>query len=238
MSYLLVVATIALLILAHEAGHFFVARLAGIPVARFSVGFGPRLWGFMRGSTEYWLSAIPLGGYVLLAIEDEREFFRVPLRQRLAFALGGPVANFLVAVVLFMALNMTLGRTTAYDILIAPFLQTWNMTMQLLAMIGQLAVHPNNLCGLIGIVVGGGQTIGMDLGRLLQFGALLSLNLAVVNLLPIPVLDGGKIVLGLLEKVHARAVQRLYVPFCVMGLFLLLSLMVYTTIADILRLLA
>jgi regulator of sigma E protease len=238
MGYLLVVTAIALLILAHEVGHFVAARWAGIPVARFSIGFGPRLWGFTRGGTQYCLSAIPLGGYVLLAMEDEREFFRVPLRQRIAFALGGPLANFLVPVGLFMALNVAHGLTSPYDIVIAPFLRTWDMTVRLLVATTQIAVHPNNLSGLVGIVVGGGQAVGTDLSRLLQFSALLSLNLAVFNLLPIPILDGGRVVLGLLEKVHARAAQRLYVPLCVMGLVLLVSLIAYATVADILRLAA
>ena len=238
MGYLFVVTAIAVLVLAHEAGHFCAARCAGIPVARFSVGFGPRLWGFTRGGTEYRLSAIPLGGYVLLAVEDEQEFFRVPLRQRIAFALGGPVANFLVAAALFMALNVSRGQTGAYDILVAPWLQTWNMTVQLLVAIGQIAFDPSSLSGLIGIVVGGGQAVGASLGRLLQFGALLSLNLAIFNLLPIPVLDGGRIVMGLLEKVHTRAAQRLYVPLCAAGLVLLVFLMAYATVVDILRLVA
>jgi regulator of sigma E protease len=70
MGYLLVVAAIALLILVHEAGHFLAARGCGLPVARFSLGFGPRIWSYWNGGTEYRVAAIPLGGYVLLAIKD------------------------------------------------------------------------------------------------------------------------------------------------------------------------
>lgn len=76
------------------------------------------------------------------------------------------------------------------------------------------------------------------MARLLWFGAWLSLNLAVLNLLPIPVLDGGRVVLGLLEKVHPRAVQLVHMPLNILGLILLLSLMAYATVIDILRFVA
>jgi len=70
-----IVATLVLLgvlIFVHELGHFLAARSVGIRVERFSIGFGPRIWGFQRGDTEYLLAAIPLGGYVKMAgMEDE-----------------------------------------------------------------------------------------------------------------------------------------------------------------------
>ena len=63
---------LGVLIFVHELGHFWAARLVGIGVERFSIGFGRRLWGFTRGGTEYWISAIPLGGYVKMqGMDDE-----------------------------------------------------------------------------------------------------------------------------------------------------------------------
>ena len=63
---------LGVLIFVHEMGHFWAARLVGIGVERFSIGFGPRLWGFTRGGTEYWIAAIPLGGYVKMqGMDDE-----------------------------------------------------------------------------------------------------------------------------------------------------------------------
>ena len=56
----------------HELGHFWAAKSVGVAVQRFSIGLGPRVWGFHRGDTEYVLSAIPLGGYVKMqGMEDE-----------------------------------------------------------------------------------------------------------------------------------------------------------------------
>lgn len=234
MSYLLIVLLIGLLILVHELGHFLAARWVRLPVSRFSIGFGPRLWGFRRGQTDYWVSAVPLGGYVLLALKDEETYFRIPLGKRLVFALGGPLANLLLPVLLFAVLNLLGGNASVRGILITPVMQTWETLCQLLAMLPELTSRPDAISGVVGIVVQGGDFIGADLGKALQFAILLSLNLAVLNLLPIPVLDGGKIVLHLLEKVHPKATA-LYVPLSVLGLLLILGLFVYTTVLDVTR---
>ena len=116
MSYLLVAFLLGLLILVHELGHFLAARWVGIPVQRFSVGFGPRLWGFRRGGTDYWLSAVPLGGYVLPEVEDERAYFRIPRARRIVFSLGGPAANLLLPVALFALLNVAGGDRSLYGL--------------------------------------------------------------------------------------------------------------------------
>ena len=65
------VLVLGILILVHEFGHFLVARLAGVGVERFSIGFGPVLWRYRGPQTEYCLSAFPLGGYVKMMGDDE-----------------------------------------------------------------------------------------------------------------------------------------------------------------------
>ena len=92
MSYVAVVVVIGLLIAIHEYGHLLAAKLCRIPVSRFSIGFGPKLFGFKLAETSYWFSSIPLGGYVLPALEDT-EFRQLPTYKRITFALGGPIAN-------------------------------------------------------------------------------------------------------------------------------------------------
>ncbi|MGM9513820.1 RIP metalloprotease RseP [Roseateles sp. DB2] len=106
---------LGVLILVHEYGHFRVARACGVKVLRFSLGFGRVLWRRQRtaDSTEFTLSVLPLGGYVRML--DEREgpvpvglreqaFNNKPLRQRAAIVAAGPIANFLLAIVLFATL--------------------------------------------------------------------------------------------------------------------------------------
>jgi len=103
-----VVLLLGVLILAHELGHFLVAKLFGVKVLRFSLGFGPRLFGFQAGATEYRLSLIPLGGYLRLLGEDpsepvpaqdlDRALYARPLWQRYAIVAAGPIFNLLLPV--------------------------------------------------------------------------------------------------------------------------------------------
>jgi membrane-associated protease RseP (regulator of RpoE activity) len=85
MSYLLVFCTVSLLIILHELGHFLAAKRMGIPIARFSVGLGPKVWGFKMGETEYWLSMIPCGGYVMPA----RKIYQPLRRLEIPLTVGG-----------------------------------------------------------------------------------------------------------------------------------------------------
>jgi regulator of sigma E protease len=101
-----VVALLGVLILVHELGHFVFAKLFDVRVMRFSIGFGPRLFGITRGETEYRLSLVPLGGYVRLLGEDpsdavspmdrQRSLADKPLWQRYAIVVAGPAFNLLL----------------------------------------------------------------------------------------------------------------------------------------------
>lgn len=102
-------ATLSLIILVHEWGHFVVARLVGVKVERFSLGFGPRLLGFIRGGTEYVVSLFPFGGYVKMAGEsaDERppkpwEYRARSIWERILIVGAGPGINYLVGYLLFL----------------------------------------------------------------------------------------------------------------------------------------
>jgi regulator of sigma E protease len=110
------------MVLVHEWGHFVIARLFGVRVEVFSIGFGPRLFGVRRGPTDYRLSALPLGGYVRMAGDnpaeerrgDPDEFLSRPRWQRVLIALAGPTTNFLLAVTLTAALFMQGGEQPSY----------------------------------------------------------------------------------------------------------------------------
>lgn len=235
MSYLLIALAIGFLILIHELGHLLAAKWMGISVARFSIGFGPKLCGWKWGATEYWLAPIPLGGYVLPAVQDEAEFSRIPIAKRIMFSLGGPLANLLLPVVLFSVLNVMAGNHSLGNVLIAPWVQTGSMLMQFLGSLPMVFQHPNQLSGVVGIVAIGDQIVSQaGIAGGLKFAILLSINLAVLNMLPLPPLDGGKIVMYVLEKIHPR-LARLHVPLAAAGWLGLLALMAYTTVLDIAR---
>jgi RIP metalloprotease RseP len=106
----IIVGLIAMVML-HEAGHYLAARRAGMKATEFFLGFGPRLWSFKRGETEYGVKALPAGGYVRIigmsnleeiAPEDEpRTFRRGTTAHRLIVILAGVTVNILLAWLLF-----------------------------------------------------------------------------------------------------------------------------------------
>jgi regulator of sigma E protease len=109
------VVAISVLVAVHEYGHYLVGRLCGMKVLRFSIGFGRPLWkrSWGRDRTEYWISAIPLGGYVKFLDEREgpvepadqgRAFNHRPVPARIAVLLAGPMFNFLFAVLAYWVL--------------------------------------------------------------------------------------------------------------------------------------
>jgi regulator of sigma E protease len=110
-SVLSIVVVFGTVVVVHELGHFAAAKYFKIRVEAFSVGFGPRLFGFRRGETDYKVCAIPLGGYVKMAGENPddvsggvEEFLSHPKWQRFIVAVMGPVMNGLLAVVLLTGL--------------------------------------------------------------------------------------------------------------------------------------
>jgi regulator of sigma E protease len=113
---------LGIMVLVHEFGHFAVAKLCGIRVEVFSIGFGKRLFGFRRGDTDYRISILPLGGYVKMAGDnpgeaptgDPGEFNAHPRWQRILVALAGPIANFILALGLMTGVSMLHNEVQEY----------------------------------------------------------------------------------------------------------------------------
>src|SRR5712692_3924058 len=114
---------ISVIVFFHELGHLLVGKWLGVKAVRFSIGFGPKLFGVQWGETEYRVSLLPLGGYVKfagdnpleqLAPEDRgRGFLEQPPRKKAAIAFAGPAANFLLALILYFAVNAAPHRDLA-----------------------------------------------------------------------------------------------------------------------------
>ena len=134
-SILSTLIVLGIMVLVHEFGHFAVAKFFKVKVEVFSVGFGKRLFGFRRGETDYRLSLLPLGGYVKMKGElggdgtipvsgsdpadnervvDPGDLNSKPRWQRILIALAGPVANFILALVLMTGLYMMHNEVDAY----------------------------------------------------------------------------------------------------------------------------
>lgn len=133
-----VVFVLGVMILVHEWGHFIVARLFRVRVDVFSIGFGPRLFGWKRGATDYRVSALPLGGYVRMAGQDlsevdsgdkpptgaPDELMSKPRWQRALISLAGPVMNLILPIFLLAGLYLVKGE--AYP----PY---WNQPAQIVS---------------------------------------------------------------------------------------------------------
>ena len=113
------VIVLSVLIFFHELGHFIVARLFGVGVEKFSLGFGPRLFGKKIGTTDYRISAIPLGGYVKMVGEEPDaeidpadipfSFTHKHVFKRILIVAAGPLFNFLLAIIIFFGLFQISG---------------------------------------------------------------------------------------------------------------------------------
>ena len=173
MNCFIIILIIGLLILIHELGHFILARLNGIPVAIFSIGFGPKIWKWRKKGTEYRISAIPIGGYILPAIENEVDFYKIPAYKRIFFAVGGPLANILLPLLLFVIISISSSDLTPTGIIIEPIARTFSLIENILISIPNLFNKPEQLSGIVGIIAHGGHYIESDIQRALNLSIIL-----------------------------------------------------------------
>ncbi|MSQ61528.1 MAG: RIP metalloprotease [Dehalococcoidia bacterium] len=329
------------LVVVHELGHFVTAKLAGVRVLEFGLGYPPRIWGRRIGETEYTINALPLGGFVKLVGEedpsDPRSLAAQPRPIRLAILLAGVVMNLLLPVVLFAiafmipqdvsigqaqvvavdpgspaaaagiqsgdviqrvdgreirntadlsrAIRLNLGQSTMFvvsrngtvetltatprwappegqgqvGIRIAPryaftereWFPIWEALPEGVdATVETLQLARNEviswfkggsqpaLSGPVGIAQATGEVVEQaGWLPLLEFGALLSINLAIINLLPLPMLDGGRIAFVILEILRGGrriSPQREGLVHLV-GFAALISFVIFVSYFDILR---
>lgn len=339
-TILITVAIIAVLILAHEFGHFIVARRIGIPVWEFSLGFGPRLLGIERNGTQYSLRAIPLGGFVRMAGEelgdddnDPNGFNRRTPLEKMRVSFAGPFMNLVAAMLIFIYIYSVTGVEEATnsavigkvlsgapaqaaglkdgdrvlaingmkvdswekltagigkspsdkpllievnrggevkEVKVKPifnkemkktyigikpevvykkmgiidavkngFQRTYESTVLLLASFGLLftgGASMSDLAGPVGITKLVGEVATIGWAQLLGFTAFLSINLGILNLLPIPALDGSKIMFALVEAIRRKPLdpeKEGYIHW--LGFLFLMGLMVFVTFNDIAR---
>ena len=340
---------LGVLIFFHELGHFLVARLLGVGVEKFSLGFGPKLVGKTIGITEYRISAIPLGGYVKMVGESpdsELDPSDIPISfthkhvfKRILIVAAGPLFNILLALIIFFgifqisgllilkpgigevnegtpaymaglkkddlvvsidgvdisswedmanAIMASKGKMLAISVLrgdtiltknVTPevktfqnifnedvdryvigitasgevlkkdlnffqafsesFIQTYQitaLTIKGVAKLFQGTVSPKTLGGPIMIAQMAGQQAKEGVVNFVFFIALISINLAILNFLPIPVLDGGHLLFFFIEAVKGSPVSvKIREISQQAGIFVLVLLMIYVFYNDIAR---
>jgi len=223
---------ISVLVVVHELGHHLMAKWFGVPVEVFSVGFGPRLLAIRRGDTEYRLSAIPFGGYVKMAGSSPTRGEVTPNGfdskapwQRFVILLAGPAMNVLFALLLaivglWVGIEVTVQQNgVATTAIYRPEpLAAIPLGVRVIANSGAEIVStlsglvtgelsPGHLIGPVGLAQITGESSALGWRALLAAMAFISLNLGICNLLPIPILDGGHMLLLLVEGVTRRSIS-------------------------------
>lgn len=328
-----------LLVLVHEWGHFVAAKLTGMRVDEFAIGFGPKIFSRKKGETIYSIRAVPLGGFNDIAgmtpeknEAGERGFCQKPIWARMITIVAGAAMNFVLPIIIFTCFFYFSGVQTYSsepkigsvipnkpaavagfqkdDVILSingKKISTWQMmndsilqndgkilefeilrnnqplkltvTPKSDAQLGKVAIgimasshhyqptffeatrlslqrtknividmikglgellhgkHTEELAGPIGIVQLTGEVAKDGIVSLLSLAALLSINLGIVNLLPIPALDGGHVVLLLVEGLYrkplpAKAVEAVQIA----GIVTLIGLMLFATKNDVFRL--
>ena len=340
---------LGVLIFFHEFGHFLIARLFGVGVEKFSLGFGPRLFGKKIGITDYRLSAIPLGGYVKMVGEEPDaeiapedlplSFTHKHVAKRMLIVAAGPVFNILLAIIIFFGIffvsgtfimkpsigsvregspaataglekgdlitringseisswdemaeiinasagsplsiavqrqesilnfsiapeqvptqnifgeniqRFVIGITASgesfskslnfFEALSESLIQSYRVTELMVVIIAKLIkgdISTDTLGGPIMIAQMAGDSAKAGVGSLIFFIALISINLAIINLLPIPVLDGGHLLFFLIEAIKGSPVSiKVREVAQQVGLFILILLMILVFYNDISR---
>ena len=338
-AFILFVLVISLLVFVHELGHFVTAKLAGVHVQEFAMGFPPRLFGIRRGETTYSVNLLPLGGYVKMAGEEDaaapRSLAGKSRRARAIILSAGAFNNILLAVFLFAVVAMVPKHFQASDIRISKvfpsspaasagmlpgdivrhvngqpiesfgdlsyqlrlrmgasakveverdgkvvetrvsprwvppagegatgiviatensreavrrdsfFPAVWNgarRTVETLVLVKNevtewfLGKAAPALTGPIGVAQLTGEVAGLGLLPLLELAALLSLNLGVMNILPLPALDGGRLFFLGLEAIRGKAIPAKKEAWVHMaGFVLLMTTMLIISYFDIMR---
>ncbi len=197
------------LVLIHEAGHFFMARKCRVKVREFSIGFGKELWSKQGKETKYTIRMIPLGGFVNMLGEEERadeegSFNKASVGKRILIVAAGAIVNIVFGILVFFILASIVNKSVV-DGLIVTKNYLINISQSLIMLVTGKAGSAGEVVGPVGIsqMIVGTNTI-IDFVYLLS---MISISLGITNLLPIPALDGGKILILIIELIRKKQME-------------------------------
>lgn len=239
------------LIIIHEAGHFLVAKLCKVKVNEFSIGFGKIIWKKQGKETLYTIRLIPLGGFVQMEGEteestDNRAFSNVSIPKRIAIVAAGAIVNIIFGIIVYFTLVSTIGlqfvdpaKDTFLNRIYYGGMQTKEFVISLLESIKMLftsGLSVEQMTGPVGISQIVVQTT--TFANYIYILSIISVSLGVTNLLPIPALDGGKIIILLIEAIRGKKIKaETEVAITLVGFSILIAISLYVTYNDIIRIL-
>ncbi|MBX4199087.1 site-2 protease family protein [Candidatus Parcubacteria bacterium] len=231
MTILLFLIILSVLVIVHELGHFVVAKRLGVKVEEFGVGFPPRAKKLFRWKdTDFTLNWLPFGGFVRMEEEGERKPFVL---------LAGVLANFALAWLLFSIMLMHGIESGGSFVQHGFFAGIWHGLLTTgkitwLTITSIFSSEVKDVVGPVGLVSIVGMAKSLGLSYILYFAALISVNLAIINLIPIPALDGGRLLIVIVERLRKRRLSKeLFNKLNLVSFALLIILMVLITVRDI-----
>lgn len=238
-----------IVVLIHEFGHFIAARKTGINVYEFSIGFpfSPKIATLFRHKeTEFTLRLLPLGGFVSFSRnEDESEtieFLKEDRWKRGIIISAGSIFNIIFAFLL-LTVALLIGKNLPLNDAILSSIKTIEIvtigTVQLIFNLFSGNGSMDSLSGPVGIAVMAGKAANAGFINLLYFTGLLSLSLGILNLLPLPALDGGHLVILTIESLKKSPLsQRTYQIIGIAGISFFIILTLIVSYRDIIKLIA
>ena len=237
------------LIFIHEGGHFCVAKLCKIKVKEFAIGFGKIIWQKQGNETKYTLRLIPLGGFCSMEGEDEesdddRAFSKASVWKRMAIVFAGATVNIIFGILVYFVLISSVGiqfldpaRDTFFNRMYYGAKGTGEFIATIFDSIKTLitgGIKTDQMVGIVGISEVVVKTNGII--NYLYLLAVISVSLGVTNLLPIPALDGGKILILLIEVIRRKPMKlETEAKIQLLGFSILMALTIFVTYNDILR---
>jgi len=236
LTILVFILILGILVFVHEFGHFIAAKRAGIRVEEFGIGFPPRIFSFKKNNTIYSLNLIPLGGFIK---EDSKDFNKHSISTRFKVLSAGAIMNILLCVVCLTILSVF--TYPWYQGIFMGIIKTIELISIILIALGQIIKElvltgkfTGEVLGPVGIAAVTGKFVNAGFLQTIYFTALLSINLAIINILPFPALDGGRLLFLVIEKIKGKSVnQKVEKITHGIGFALLIILMILITWRDI-----
>ncbi len=246
------------LITIHEGGHCLISKLLGVRVNEFSVGMGPLLTQKEKNGTMYSLRLIPIGGYCALEGEfgedmsdeeienfvdtDPKAFVNQPFWKQFLILLAGSAVNFIFGLILLVIVYSIVahGQVGFGRILSISWNDCFTMIKDIFGFLGGLFTGTSSMddvSGIVGIVAIVADSASYGLINVFYLIAIISVNLAIMNMLPIPGLDGGRIFVSIVKMISGgRLSQKAENIINGIGMALLLILIVFIAVKDIIKL--
>jgi regulator of sigma E protease len=245
-SLLAFLSVFTMIVVVHEFGHFVTARNAGIKVYEFSIGFpfSPRLFTvFRHKETAFTVRLLPVGGFVSFSQdgdEDAADLFQASNKKRALVLSAGSLFNIIFAFMVFVPVFVVGKHLNLTDAVWLSTRTVWSMLSGTIIFFMNILTGNGTMDGLsgpVGIAAMAGQAAIKGILNLLYFTGVLSMSLGIMNLLPLPALDGGHLILLFVESIRKKPLSpKLYQVVTLVGLSLFLVLIVAVTYKDIARL--